>query len=69
MESKCEPDAHNVAQICLKDHPLFQFSEYKVTTIQRRAEKKRGRPKAGEPMVQIFKVEADIEFNEEAVEK
>ena len=69
IESKCEPDAHDVAQRWLKDHPLFQFSGYKITTIQRRAEKKRGRPKAGEPMVQIFKIEADIEFNEEAVEK
>jgi transposase len=69
IESKCEPDANNVAQRWLKDHPLFQFSEYKITTIQRRAEKKRGRPKAGEPMIQMFKVEANIEFNEEAVEK
>ena len=69
IESNCEPDAQNVAKRWLKGHPLFQFSEYKITTIQRRAEKKRGRPMAGEPMVQIFKIEANIEFNEEAVEK
>ena len=69
IESKCEPDAHNVAQRWLNDHPLFRFSEYKIITIQRRAEKKRGRPKAGEPMVLIFRVEADIEFNEDAIGK
>ncbi|MDE4907286.1 IS1634 family transposase [Methanogenium marinum] len=69
IESKCEPDAHNVAQRWLSDHPLFWFSEYKIITIQGRAEKKRGRPKTGELMVPIFRFEADIEFNEEAVEK
>ncbi len=69
IESKCEPDAHNVAQRWVKEHPLFRFSECKIIVIQKKAEKKRGRPKEGEPMVQIFRVEADIEFNEEAVEK
>ena len=69
IESNCEPDAHKDAQIWLNDHPLFRFSQYDIITFQRKAEKKRGRPKAGEPLIQKYKIVADIEFNEDGIEQ
>ncbi len=69
IESNCEPDAHKDAQIWLNNHPLFQFSEYEIITLQRKTEKKRGRPKAGEPLIQKYKIVADIEFSEKGIGK
>lgn len=50
-------------------HPEFQLSDLEILTIQRKAEKKRGRLKAGEQLVQIHKIAADIEYNETVVEQ
>jgi transposase len=41
-ESNCEPDAHKDVQRWLNDHPLFRFNKYDITTLQKKAEKKRG---------------------------
>jgi len=68
-EFACEPDAKNAAENWLKKHPKYQFSELEILTIQRKAEKKRGRPKAGEQLVQMHKIAADIEYNETVIEQ
>lgn len=68
-EFACEPDALNAAENWMEKHPKFQFSECKILTIQRKAEKKRGRPKAGEQLVQMYKIGGDIEYNEAGVEQ
>ena len=63
----CESDAKKTADKWLKKHPKFQFSEFEIFTIQRKAEKKRGRPKAGEPLIQKYKIAANIEYNEDVM--
>ena len=68
-EFACEPDAKNAADKWLKEHPKFQFSEFEILTIQRKTEKKRGRPKAGEPLVQKYTISTDIEYNETVLEQ
>jgi len=68
-EFACEPDAQNAAENWLNKHPKFQFSELEILTIQRKAEKKRGRPKTGEQLVQMYKITADIEYNEAVIEQ
>jgi transposase len=65
----CEPDAKNAAENWLKTNPKFQFSELEILAIQRKAEKKRGRPKAGEQLIQMYKISADIKYNEAVVEQ
>jgi len=39
------------------------------TLISRKAEKKRGRPKTGEPVVLSYKIAAEIEHNPKVVEE
>jgi len=68
-EFACEPDANNAAEKWLKEHPKFQFSEFEILMIQRKIEKKRGRPKAGEPLVQKYTISTDIEYNETVIEQ
>jgi len=69
QEFACEPDARIAAEKWLAKHQKYLFSELEILTIQRKEEKKRGRPKAGEPLVHSYKITADIEYNNSVVEQ
>ncbi len=62
-------DARRAAKAWLKKHPRYQFGELEIVTISRKAEKKRGRPKTGEPVVLSYKIAAEIEHNPKVVEE
>ncbi len=69
QEFACEPDARFAAEKWLDKHPKYLFSELEILTIQRKEEKKRDRPKAGEPLVHSYKITADIEYDDNVVEQ
>jgi transposase len=66
-EFACEPDARVAAGKWLQEHPLFRFISMDIRTITRKKTKKRGRPKAGEPVETVYTVAAEIEYNPEVV--
>ena len=66
-EFACEPDARIAGQKWLQEHPQFRFSSLEIRTTTRKLTKKRGRPKAGEPVETVYTVSAEIEYNPRAV--
>jgi transposase len=68
-EFACEPDARIAAEKWLEDHPGYRFSSLDITTVSRKMEKKRGRPKNDEPVVLSYLVDAEIELDPQAVER
>ena len=62
-EFACEPDARIAAGKWLQEHPLFRFSSLAIRTTTRKTTKKRGRPKADEPVETVYTVSAEVEHN------
>lgn len=62
-EFVCAPDAHMAAEKWLERHPRYRFRHLDIVTITRKQEKKRGRPKNGEPVQVSYKITAEIEHN------
>ena len=65
----CEPDARSAAEKWQKEHTQYILRDLEYTTINRKAEKKRGRPKADEPMEVCYHISAEIAVNEENIQK
>jgi transposase len=59
----CEPDARIAAEKWLQEHPQFRFTTMDIRTITRKKERKRGRPKADEPVETVYTVSAELEYN------
>jgi len=53
----------------LEKYPRYRFSALDINAISRKTEKKRGRPKTGEPILLSYKISAEIEHNREVVEE
>ncbi|WP_165394871.1 IS1634 family transposase [Methanofollis fontis] len=68
-EFACEPDARIAAEKWLQEHPQFCFTSLDIRVITRKKEKKRGRPKADEPVELAYTVVAEIEHDPCAVEE
>jgi len=68
-EFACEPDARMAAEKWLQEHQQFCFTSLDIGTITRKKEKKRGRPKADEPVELAYTVVAEIEHDPRAVEE
>jgi len=68
-EFVCEPDARIAAEKWLDIHARYKFSELEVLTVTRKAEKKRGRPKTGEPVIVSYKISAEIEYDDAVIEQ
>lgn len=66
-EFACEPDARIAAGKWLQEHSLFRFTSVDIQTITRKLTKKRGRPKADEPVETVYMVSAEIAYNPQAV--
>jgi transposase len=62
-EFACEPDARIAAGKWLQEHPLFRFSSLDIRITTRKKTKKRGRPKADEPVETVYTVATEIEYN------
>jgi len=59
----CEPDARIAAEKWLQEYPQFRFTAMDIRTITRKKERKRGRPKADEPVATVYTVSAELEYN------
>jgi len=68
-EFVCEPDAKIAAEKWQDIHSRYKFSELEVLTVTRKAEKKRGRPKTGEPVIVSYKISAEIEYDDAVIER
>lgn len=67
-EFACEADALNEAELWARDHPLYRFSHISVKKLCKRADKRRGRPKNGEKLIESYFIDADIEPDQEKIE-
>ncbi|MFY9449069.1 MAG: IS1634 family transposase [Candidatus Methanoculleus thermohydrogenotrophicum] len=66
-EFACVPDARIAAEKWLEQHPRYRFRDLEIVTITRKQEKKRGRPKNGEPVLLSYKITAGIEHDPEVL--
>mgnify|MGYP000897922604 CR=1 FL=1 len=63
----CVPDAETEAKVWALAHPHHRLTNLKVSPSVEKIEKKRGRPKKDEPLNLRFKIEAEIEIDEESL--
>ena len=66
-EFACAPDAHRAAETWLTRHPRYRLRDLAIVTITRKQERKRGRPKNGEPVLLSYRITAEIEHNPEVL--
>jgi transposase len=66
-EYACEEDARNAAELWIKEHKRFRFSNISIEKKSRRKNGKVGRPKKGEELQDYYSVIADIEIDETVV--
>ena len=60
-EFACEPDARAAAEKWIQAHSRYRFKDFEIIPVTRKTEKRRGRPKAGDPMVISFSISATIQ--------
>ncbi|MCK9318274.1 MAG: IS1634 family transposase [Methanoculleus sp.] len=65
----CEPDARIAAEKWLQEHSQFCFTSMDIQVITQKKTKKRGRPKAGEPVETVYTVSAEIEHDAKSFEE
>jgi transposase len=63
----CVPDAENEAMIWESSHPHHRLKNLQILPVAEKLEKRRGRPKKNEPINVSFKIEAEIELNDDAL--
>ena len=63
-EFACETDARQEAELWIAKHPLYRFKDLSVKSVFKKAEKKRGRPKNGEKLIEAHLIEARIELDD-----
>ena len=66
-EFACELDARIAAEKWLQEHSQFCFASMDIRAITRKKEKKRGRPKADEPVETVYTISAEIEYDAKSV--
>jgi transposase len=68
-EFACEPDARIAAAKWLQENPQSHFRSLGIRTTTRKLTKKRGRPKADEPVETAYTVFAELEYGPLVVEQ
>ena len=68
-EFACEPDARIAAEHWLREYPPFCFTSMELRAVTRKMTKKRGRPKADEPVETVYTIAADLEYDRRFVGK
>jgi transposase len=63
----CVPDAENEVKIWASSHPHHLIKKMHVLPVAEKVEKRRGRPKKDEPIKVSFKIEAEIDLNDDAL--
>jgi transposase len=65
----CEPDARKEAEIWIQGYKNYKFKKLEFKTILKRANGKRGRPQKDEVPDIFYVIQADIELNENIVDR
>jgi transposase len=68
-EFACEPDARAAAEKWIQTHSRYRFRDFAISPVTRKTEKRRGRPKVGDPVVISFSISAAIEYDNETIER
>jgi transposase len=63
----CIPDAENRLSKWKSDHPLHRLKNEKILAKSIKIEKKRGRPRKGEPLETRYYIEAEVEIDNDSV--
>jgi transposase len=63
----CEPDAENEAKFWTFAHQHHRLKNLQILPFAEKVEKKRGRPKKDEPLCLRFKIECEIETDEDVL--
>jgi transposase len=69
VEFACEPDARAAAEKWIQTHSRYQFRDFAIIPVTRKTEKRRGRPKIGDPVVISFSISAAIEYDDKAIDQ
>ena len=67
-EFACEPDARAASEKWIQAHSRYKFRDFEIIPVTRKTEKRRGRPKVGDPVVISFSISAAIEYDNETIE-
>lgn len=67
-EFACEPDARAAAEKWIQAHSRYRFRDFEIIPVTRKTEKRRGRPKAGDPVVISFSISVAIEYDNETIQ-
>ncbi len=62
-EFACGADAIKEAELWIAKLPLHRFKDLSVKSVVKKVEKKRGRPKNGEKLIEVHLIEAEIELD------
>jgi transposase len=65
----CEEDALKAAEVWIKDFPFVEFDKIELKSNKRRESGKKGRPSKDEILKTYFKIEAEINTNDDFVLK
>jgi transposase len=63
----CAADAENEAKLWSLAHPHHRLTYLRISSLAEKVEKRRGRPKKDEPFCISFKIEGEIEIDEDAL--
>jgi transposase len=63
----CVPDAENRLNKWRSEHPLHRLKDEKICPKSAKIEKKRGRPKKGEPLETRYFIEAEVELDNDLI--
>lgn len=63
----CLQDAENEAKIWASAHPHHRLKNLQILNVAEKLERRRGRPKKNETISVSFKIEAEIELNDDAL--
>ena len=63
----CVPDAENRLNKWRSEHPLHRLKDPKILPKSLKIEKKRGRPKKGEPLEIRYFIEAEVELDDDSI--
>ncbi len=63
----CIPDAENEIRIWNSNHPYHRITNPQIVPVSERMEKRRGRPKKDELLMVKYRIEGEVELNEDAI--
>jgi len=69
VEFACEPDARAAAEKWLQTHSRYRFRDFEIIPVTRKTEKRRGRPKAGDPVQVSFSISAALEYDDNVIDR